>query len=278
MGSCATQSYPQHTLPPLLSAPGIHEAVELRDGDKSKYRGKGVSKAVANVNTLIAPRLAGMDVRQQRAVDEAMCALDGTSNKGKLGANAILAVSLAVAKAGAAAAGIPLYRHFAALAGKSKLVLPTPVFNVINGGKHAGNSLAFQELMIMPVGAPTFSEAMRAGCEVYHVLNGLLKKKYGMDATNVGDEGGFAPNIGSAEEGLDLLVEAIKTAGYEGKVKIAMDVAASEFYVEGSASVGGKYDLGFKSSPGGKGVISSQDMLAMYQRMAAKYPIVSIEE
>jgi len=133
---------------PSGASTGIHEAVELRDGDKSKYRGKGVSKAVSNVNSLIAPRLAGMDVRAQRAVDEAMCALDGTENKGKLGANAILAVSLAVAKAGAAAAGIPLYRHFAALAGKDALVLPTPVFNVINGGKHAGNSLAFQELMV----------------------------------------------------------------------------------------------------------------------------------
>lgn len=168
--------------------------------------------------------------------------MDGTPNKSKLGANAILGVSLAVAKAGAAAKNVPLYKHLADLSGTKKIVLPVPAFNVINGGSHAGNKLAMQEFMILPTGASSFSEAMRIGSEVYHTLKNVIKKKYGQDATNVGDEGGFAPNIQDNREGLELLKTAIEQAGYTGKVKIAMDVAASEFYKEAEK----KYDLDFK--------------------------------
>lgn len=200
-----------------------------------------MSKAVDNINTAIAPALIGMDPTDQKAIDAKMNELDGTDNKGKLGANAILAVSMAVAKAGAAQAGVPLYRHIATLAGNTKLVLPVPSFNIINGGSHAGNALAMQEFMILPVGAASFTEAMRMGCEVYHALKGIIKKKYGQDACNVGDEGGFAPNIGSNEEGLNLVNQAIEAAGYTGKVKVGMDVAASEFLKDG------KYDLDFKN-------------------------------
>ena len=203
--------------------------MELRDGGDA-YMGKGVSKAVANVNEIIAPALIGQDPKDQRGIDKIMCDLDGTDNKGKLGANAILAVSMAVCKAGAAELGIPLYKHIAELAGNPKLVLPVPSFNVINGGSHAGNKLAMQEFMVLPVGAATFTEAMRMGGEVYHNLKKVIKAKHGQDSVNVGDEGGFAPPILSNEEGLDLLVEAIEKAGYTGKVKIGMDVAAAEFY------------------------------------------------
>ena len=225
---------------PSGASTGIYEAVELRDGG-SEWCGKGVAKAVANLNDLIAPALVGLDPVDQKAVDAKMNELDGTDNKGKLGANAILAVSMAVAKAGAAQKGVPLYKHIADLAGNSKLVLPVPSFNIINGGSHAGNALAMQEFMILPVGAATFTEAMRMGCEVYHALKSIIKKKYGQDACNVGDEGGFAPNIASNEEGLNLVNQAIEAAGYTGKVKVGMDVAASEFLKDG------KYDLDFKN-------------------------------
>jgi len=201
---------------PSGASTGIHEAVELRDGGK-RYLGKGVLKACTNVNELIAPKLRGMDVTRQEEVDAAMIALDGTHNKGKLGANAILGVSLAVSKAGAAAKGVPLYQHFADLAGNKELILPVPSFNVINGGTHAGNKLAFQEFMILPTGAASFTEAMVMGCEVYAILKKVIKKKYGQDACNVGDEGGFAPSIQSNYEGVDLLMEAIKISGYEGR-------------------------------------------------------------
>lgn len=217
---------------PSGASTGIHEAVELRDGDKTKYLGKGVLKAVENINAIIAPALKGDNPIDQKAIDEKMIALDGTENKGKLGANAILAVSMAVAKAGAAEKGVPLYKHIADLAGNTKLVLPVPSFNIINGGSHAGNALAMQEFMILPIGASSFSEAMRMGCEVYHALKGIIKAKYGQDACNVGDEGGFAPNIGSNDEGLNLVNAAIEKAGYTGKVKIGMDVASSEFFGE----------------------------------------------
>jgi len=203
--------------------------------------GKGVLTAVKNVNDLIAPALIGKDETQQAALDQAMIDMDGTENKSKLGANAILGVSLAVAKAGAAAKGLPLYKYFGALAGNTKFVLPVPAFNVINGGSHAGNKLAFQEFMILPTGASSFKEAMQIGAEVYHNLKGVIKKKYGQDATNVGDEGGFAPNIQSNKEGVELLMDAIKKSGYADKVVIGMDVASSEFRTKDD-----KYDLDFK--------------------------------
>ncbi|CAN1860339.1 PGH1 [Linum perenne] len=220
---------------PSGASTGIYEALELRDGG-SDYLGKGVSKAVGNVNSIIGPALIGKDPAEQTAIDTFMVQqLDGTVNewgwcKQKLGANAILAVSLAVCKAGAHAKGIPLYKHIANLAGNSKLVLPVPAFNVINGGSHAGNKLAMQEFMILPTGASSFKEAMKMGAEVYHNLKSVIKKKYGQDATNVGDEGGFAPNIQENKEGLELLKTAIAKAGYTDKVVIGMDVAASEFY------------------------------------------------
>ena len=210
---------------PSGASTGVFEALELRDGDKSQYMGKGVSKAIANVLTVLAPALVGKDCADQGAVDRLMVEqLDGSKNengwaKSKLGANAILGVSMAVCRAGAAAHGLPLYAYIAKLAGRSPagpFTLPVPFFNVINGGEHAGNMLAFQEFMIAPIGARTFAEAMKIGTEVYHNLKAVIKKKYGEDACNVGDEGGFAPNIRGAEEGLDLLVEAIAKVGGVG--------------------------------------------------------------
>ncbi|KAG8501033.1 hypothetical protein CXB51_003109 [Gossypium anomalum] len=231
---------------PSGASTGIYEALELRDGG-SDYLGKGVSKAVANVNTIIGPALIGKDPTEQTAIDNFMVQqLDGTQNewgwcKQKLGANAILAVSLAVCKAGAEVKNIPLYKHIANLSGNKKLVLPVPSFNVINGGSHAGNKLAMQEFMILPVGASSFKKAMKMGVEVYHHLKAVIKKKYGQDATNVGDEGGLALNIQENKEGLELLNTAIAKAGYTGKVVIGMDVAASEFYGTDKT-----YDLNFK--------------------------------
>ncbi|GKB19271.1 enolase [Tanacetum coccineum] len=232
---------------PSGASTGVYEALELRDGG-SDYLGKGVLKAVDNVNSIIAPALIGKDPTEQTKIDNFMVQeLDGTVNewgwcKQKLGANAILAVSLAVCKAGASVKKIPLYKHIANLAGNKTLVLPVPAFNVINGGSHAGNKLAMQEFMILPVGASSFKEAMKMGVEVYHNLKSVIKKKYGQDATNVGDEGGFAPNIQENKEGLELLKTAIAKAGYSGKVVIGMDVAASEFYED----KGKTYDLNFK--------------------------------
>ncbi|KAI8876643.1 enolase [Backusella circina FSU 941] len=261
---------------PSGASTGIHEALELRDGDKSQYMGKGVLKAVNNVNTIIAPALidAKINVVEQKAIDDFLIKLDGTHNKGKLGANAILGVSLAVAKAAAGEKGVPLYVHFADLAGSKKpFVLPVPAFNVINGGSHAGNKLAMQEFMILPTGAKSFKEAMKMGSEVYHNLQGVIKAKYGLDATNVGDEGGFAPNIQKNEEGLELLVEAIEKAGYTGKIKIGMDVAASEFFKDN------KYDLDFKNPDSDKSKwIDGKELTALYNSFAEKYPIVSIED
>ena len=203
-----------------------------------------------------------------------MISLDGTPNKGKLGANAILGVSLAVAKAGAAAKKIPLYQYFAEIAGNSDLLLPVPSFNVINGGSHAGNKLAFQEFMILPVGASSFTSAMIMGCEVYATLKSVIKGKYGQDACNVGDEGGFAPSIQSNYEGVELLMEAIKRAGYEKEVKIGMDVAASEFQLKN-----GKYDLDFKTANNDGSLTYTGTALAgIYKDLASKYPIVSIED
>jgi enolase len=237
---------------------------------------KGVLKAVANINERIAPIVIGMDPTDQKAIDEAMIKGDDTENKANFGANAILAVSMAACKAGAVHKGVPLYRHIADLAGNANLVLPVPAFNIINGGSHAGNKLAMQEFMILPVGAKSFREAMRMGAEVYHHLKTVIKKKYGQDAVNVGDEGGFAPGIASNFEGLDLVVEAIEKAGYTGKVKLGMDVAASEFRTEDQM-----YDLDFKTEGAAKDTtkkISGEALLQMYTDFVAKYPFVSIED
>nr|VZH91296.1 unnamed protein product [Spirometra erinaceieuropaei] len=260
---------------PSGASTGVHEAVELRDGVKDQYMGKGVLKAVDNVNKVIAPALIkeNIPVTEQKRIDEFMIKLDGTENKGKLGANAILGVSLAVCKAGAAEKGLPLYRYIADLAGNAEVVLPVPAFNVLNGGSHAGNKLAMQEFMILPVGAKSFTEAMKMGSEVYHNLKSVIKAKYGLDACNVGDEGGFAPNIQDNMEGLELLKVAIEKAGYTGKVKIGMDVAASEFYQNG------KYNLDFKNPNADPSKFITADQLAnIYMEMKSKYPIVSIED
>ncbi|KAK7795403.1 hypothetical protein U0070_009430 [Myodes glareolus] len=323
---------------PSGASTGIYEALELRDGDKQRYLGKGVLKAVDHINTTIAPALisSGLSVVEQEKLDNLMLELDGTENKckqrlgweekestetgrgcaggtvgvrgpppplpkataeggndvrqrdrklgvgmrssggclgrAKFGANAILGVSLAVCKAGAAERDLPLYRHIAQLAGNSDLILPVPAFNVINGGSHAGNKLAMQEFMILPVGAESFRDAMRLGAEVYHTLKGVIKDKYGKDATNVGDEGGFAPNILENSEALELVKEAIDKAGYTEKIVIGMDVAASEFYRDG------KYDLDFKSPADPSRYISGDQLGALYQDFVRNYPVVSIED
>ncbi|KAG1679234.1 hypothetical protein FOA52_009263 [Chlamydomonas sp. UWO 241] len=274
---------------PSGASTGAHEAVELRDGDASMFLGKGVLRAVDNINSVLAPALMGMNPANQKAIDDCMRALDGTENKGRLGANAILAVSMAVCKAGAAEAGVPLYRHIGALAGNARPVLPVPAFNIINGGSHAGNALAMQEFMILPTGASSFSKAMQMGCEVYHALKGLIKAKYGQDACNVGDEGGFAPSISSSEEGLVLITDAIAQCGYTGKVQIGMDVASSEFFVpsDGTYDLGFKlfilgnstYDLGFKVQPNdGSQRKSAAQMVELYSGFCDKYDMVSIED
>lgn len=258
---------------PSGASTGIYEALELRDDDKKRYNGKGVLKAVDNINKIIAPALLGKDCTKQKEIDELILKLDGTENKGKLGANAILAVSMAVCKAGAAEKNLPLYKYIAEIAQVKEFILPVPSFNVINGGKHAGNKLAMQEFMILPVGAPNFKEALRYGAEVYHSLKKVIKEKYGQDAVNVGDEGGFAPNIQDNKEGLELLKAAIKNAGYEGKVRIGMDVAASEFFKDG------KYDLDFKNPQNlGKDIKTGDEMIKIYQDFVDKYDLISIED
>ncbi|KAI9634419.1 putative phosphopyruvate hydratase [Dioszegia hungarica] len=260
---------------PSGASTGIHEAVELRDKAK-EFGGKGVLKAVENVNKIIAPALveSQLPVTSQKEIDDLMIKLDGTPNKGKLGANAILAVSMAATEAGAADKGLPLYAYLAQLAGVPEpYVLPCPAFNVINGGEHAGNKLAFQEFMILPTGASSFSEAMQMGTETYHVLKKVITKKYGLDAANVGDEGGFAPNVQGAEESLDLLTEAIKQAGYTGKVQIGLDVASSEFYKDG------KYDLDFKNPDSDKSKwLTGAELAKVYESYIEKYDICSIED
>ncbi|GIY78040.1 enolase [Caerostris darwini] len=260
---------------PSGASTGIYEALELRDGDKSNYHGKSVLKAVANVNNIIAPELIKKNIcpTKQVEIDEIMLALDGTENKAKLGANAILGVSIAVAKAGAEQKGVPLYRHLADLAGVKDIVLPVPAFNVINGGSHAGNKLAMQEFMILPTGAKSFTEAMKMGSEVYHHLKNVIKKKFGLAATGVGDEGGFAPDIQENKEGLELIKEAIECAGYTGKIEIGMDVAASEFHKDG------KYDLDFKNPKSDPSKFLTPDELGqLYLNWIKEYPIVSIED
>src|SRR3954466_5486852 len=252
---------------PSGASTGEHEAIELRDGDKARYLGKGTQKAVANVKAKIAPMLIGHDACDQVGVDRAMLKLDGTSTKAKLGANAILGVSMATAKAAAAAVGQPLYKY---LGGPNAKVLPVPMMNIMNGGAHSDAPIDFQEFMIMPTGAKSFSEALRMGCEVFHSLKKVLKDK-GL-ATAVGDEGGFAPKLESTEAALDAIALAVKNAGYKlGKdINLALDVAASEFYVKEKKS------YVFKKSSGDS--LSGDDMVEFYKKLTSKYPIVSIED
>ncbi|MBL7834798.1 MAG: phosphopyruvate hydratase [Cyclobacteriaceae bacterium] len=252
---------------PSGASTGTHEAVELRDGDKKKYMGKGVLKAVENVNTKIASELVGFSVYEQNLLDKIMIELDGTANKGKLGANAILGTSLAIAKAGAMEAGIPLYRY---IGGVSANTLPVPMMNILNGGSHADNSIDFQEFMVMPVGADTFSEALQMGAEIFHTLKKVLHDK-GL-STNVGDEGGFAPNIKSNEEAIEIVLKAIEKAGYKpgADVFIALDPAASEFYDSKTKL------YHFKKSNGKK--LKPLEMAEYWTNWAKKYPIISLED
>jgi len=265
---------------PSGASTGSNEAVELRDGDKSKWLGKGVTTAVDNVNKHLGPQLlkSGIHLTDQRKVDKFLQNLDGTDNKSKYGANAILGISLAVCRAGAAIKNVPLYEHIAQLAGDEaatkdkKYVLPTPFLNVLNGGVHAGGRLAFQEFMIAPIGASSFNEGMRMASEVYHTLKSLAKKNYGQSAGNVGDEGGVAPDIDSAEEALDLITEAIKKAGYDGKIGIGVDAASSEFHKKGK-----QYDLDFKSEESKK-LLSGEELGELYLELVNKYPIILLED
>ncbi|MEY3349569.1 MAG: phosphopyruvate hydratase [Bacteroidota bacterium] len=252
---------------PSGASTGKHEAVELRDGDKSVYVGKGVLKAVENVNKIIAPKLLGVPATEQALVDKMLIEMDGTDNKAKLGANATLAVSMAVAKAGAQASNLNLYRY---LGGVNAITLPVPLMNILNGGAHADNKIDFQEFMIVPTGASTFSEGLRWGVEIFHQLKNVLKKKgY---STNVGDEGGFAPDIQSNEEAIETVLQAIEAAGYKAgsQINIAMDAASTEMYDEKTNA----YKF-YKSS--GK-VISSDEMVAYWTEWVNKYPIISIED
>jgi enolase len=250
---------------PSGASTGEHEAVELRDGDKAIYLGKGVLKAVANVNGEIAEALGGIDAADQRTLDARLIDLDGTPNKGRLGANAILAVSMAAARACAYSCDLPLYRY---LGGAAANVLPLPMMNILNGGAHADNNVDFQEFMVMPVGAPSFSEALRWGVEVFHTLKGVLKKR-GYN-TAVGDEGGFAPSVKSNVEGIEVVLEAIQQAGYKAgsEIAIALDPAASEFYQDG------KYV--FKKSD--KSATTSEEMVKFWAKWVEDYPIVSLED
>ncbi len=252
---------------PSGASTGTHEAVELRDGNKSAFLGKGVSKAVHNVNSILREALIGQNIYEQNAIDQKMIALDGTPNKAKLGANAILGVSMAVAKAAAQEAGLPLYRY---VGGFNAHTLPVPMMNILNGGSHADNSIDFQEFMIMPTGAQSFSEALRMGVEIFHHLKSVLKNKN--YSTNVGDEGGFAPNIKSNEEAIEVVLQSIEKAGYKPghDVFIAMDAAASEFY-KADEKV-----YHFHKSSGNK--LTPSEMVNYWAEWCKKYPIISIED
>ena len=252
---------------PSGASTGIHEAVELRDGDKKTYQGKGVLKAVENVNTILATKLKGFDVSDQPGLDATIIAADGTPNKSKLGANGMLAVSLAAAKAAAKEAGLPLYRY---IGGTNAVTLPIPMMNILNGGAHADNKIDFQEFMVMPVGASSFSEGLRWGVDIFHTLKGVLKKK-GF-STNVGDEGGFAPNIQSNEEAIETVLEAISAAGYKtgSQIAIAMDAANSELWD------GKKKKYIFHKSSGKE--MSSDELVKFWASWVKKYPIISIED
>lgn len=249
---------------PSGASTGMHEAVELRDGDENRYNGKGVLKAVSNVNDKIAQEIIGLDATDQIGIDALLCELDATPNKSVLGANAILGVSLAVAKAAAASHGLSLYQY---LGGFNAKLLPVPMMNILNGGEHADNNVDIQEFMIMPVGAKSFAEALRMGTEIYHTLKTVLKSR-GLN-TAIGDEGGFAPNLTSNEDALGAIVEAIEKAGYKPgeEVKLALDIASSEIYKDGTYN--------FK----GEGVVrTSDEMIDFYEKLVDKYPIISIED
>ncbi|WP_297495905.1 phosphopyruvate hydratase, partial [Thermococcus sp.] len=250
---------------PSGASTGTHEAVELRDGGK-RYHGKGVRRAVENVNKIIAPEIIGMDVTWQRDIDRLMIELDGTENKSNLGANAILGVSLAVARAAANALGLPLYQY---IGGTNAYVMPVPMSNVINGGVHAGNELDFQEFMIMPIGAKSFREGIRWVSETYHTLKKVIAEKYGKNAVNVGDEGGFAPPLKEPSEALDLLTEAIEETGYKvgDEIAFALDPASSEFFDEKL----GKYVVAGRE-------YDREELLELYRELVSSYPIVSIED
>ena len=249
---------------PSGASTGVHEAVELRDGDKSRYLGKGVTKAVDNVNDIIAEAIIGLEATRQTEIDELLIRLDGTPNKGRLGANAILGVSMAVAKAAASSVGLPLYMYLGGVAAKE---LPVPMMNILNGGQHADNNVDIQEFMIMPVGAKSFTEALRMNAEIYHNLKVLLKFK-GL-STALGDEGGFAPNLSCNSEAIEVILEAVEKAGYKPgeDIVIALDVASSEFYEDG------KYNLA------GEGIVkTSEEMVEYLAELCEKYPIISIED
>lgn len=251
---------------PSGASAGVHEALELRDGDKKRYMGNGVLNAVRNVNELISERIVGLECTDQLDIDEDMLELDGTENKGKLGANAVLAVSMACCKAGAAASGMPLYAYIGGIFGVKPNTLPVPMCNVINGGKHAGQENSIQEHMIMPVGADNFREGIRMVSETYHALKKILKKKLGAGATLIGDEGGFAPTeIKTVNERLELMTQAAKEAGYEKDMVFTLDPAASEFFKDGT------YTIGDKKMSGG-------EMVDFYAELVKKYPVVSIED
>ena len=245
---------------PSGASTGTHEALELRDGGK-RFGGKGVQRAVGNVNKIIAPKIVRKNVSSQREIDELMIELDGTENKSKLGANAILGVSMAVAKCAAECEGVPLYRY---LGGSKACILPVPLMNVINGGAHAGNELAIQEFMIIPA-CRNFRESLRAGVEVYQAMKGILKEKYGKTSINVGDEGGYAPPMKMTTDALDVIVDAIKKSAHEGEVKIGMDCAATNFYSDGKYNLDGK-------------VLSADELIGFYETLVSSYPIISIED
>lgn len=267
---------------PSGASTGVYEALELRDKDANRYLGKGCIQAVKNVNEIISPALKGMDVTKQEVIDRKMVEeLDGTTNewgwcKSKLGANAILAVSLAVARGGAEQSGVPLYHYIAQLAGKptDKFVMPVPSLNIINGGAHAGNSLEMQEFMILPTGATSFKESIRTGVEVYHALAKLLKKKFGQSAANVGDEGGFgAPQIRDENHTLEIIMEALQISGHEGKVDIGLDVAASEFYDPKAKT----YNFSQKTGKGDR-ILTQDQTIKLYKDLCDNYPLVTIED
>lgn len=255
---------------PSGASTGKHEAVELRDGEKLRYNGKGVLKAIENVNDLIADELIGWDALDQLGIDTFLIELDNTPNKAKLGANAILGVSLAAARAAAETLGLPLYRY---IGGTNAKYLPVPMMNILNGGKHADNNVDFQEFMIVPFGAPTFGEALRMGSEIFHSLKNVLSKK-GYN-TSVGDEGGFAPSLQSNEQAIELILQAMKLAKYnEDDCCLALDVASSEMFEKGKGKKAGRYVF-FKSDKSKK---SSEEMIKMYEKLVAQYPIISIED
>ena len=262
---------------PSGASTGAHEAVELRDGDKGRYGGKGVRQAVENVNEVIRPKVFGMDALDQRALDEFLIDLDGTPNKGSLGANAILGVSLAAAKGAAEALGLPLYRY---IGGTNARLLPVPMMNILNGGKHADNNVDLQEFMIMPVGAPSFGEALRMGAEVFHALKRVLSEAG--KSTAVGDEGGFAPDLGSNVEALEMIMEAVQAAGYAAgeQVFIALDPASSEFYGSDAKGKGIQAEGGYvlAAEAEGEQVKSAEEMVEFYAGLCDRFPIISIED